>query len=73
VELFEQRLDSIQTMREGLRTRLGNLTTVLGGKLDVNTQPYRDVSARMQGRLASIRTVKSSAATRLLALTRIDQ
>ena len=73
VELFEQRLDSIQTMREGLRTRLGNLTTVLGGELNVNTQPYRDVSARLQGRMASIRTVKSSVATRLMALTRIDQ
>jgi hypothetical protein len=73
VELFEQRLDSIQIMREGLRTRLGKLTTVLGGELNVNTQPYRDVSARLQGRMASIRSVRSSAATRLMALTRIDQ
>ena len=43
VEDFEKKLDSIQTKREDLSNRLRNLTSMLGGEVNINTTPYADI------------------------------
>ena len=72
VEDFEKRLDSIQSMRTSLRTRLSNLTKLVG-EVDLNTGVYSDIQEHLDSRVNRIRGVRSSVADRVLALSRIQE
>ena len=72
VEAFEAKLDKIQVVRKDLSDRIGKLSTALGGSVNVNSTPYRDVAAGLQSRVNALRPVRSSIAERLRALSRID-
>lgn len=72
VEDFEKKLDAIQTKREDLSNRLKNLTSMLGGEVNINTTPYADISEGLQTRAEGIRAVRSSIANRLANLSTIE-
>jgi len=71
VEDFEKRLDSIQSMRTSLRTRLSNLTKLVGN-VELDTNVYSDIQENLDSRVSRIRGVRSSVADRVLALSRIQ-
>ena len=69
---FEKRLDSIQSMRTSLRTRLSNLTKLVGD-VNLDTNMFSDVQENLNTRLSRIRGVRSSVADRVLSLSRIQE
>lgn len=72
IEEFEEKLNSIQGMRSSLRTRLSNLTRLVGS-VNLDTGLYSDVQSDLDSRLNRIRGVRSSVADRVLALSRIEE
>ena len=69
VERFEARLNTLSGQRESLRTRVSNLTNMLGGEIELHSDPYADVADGLATRVNSIRAVRSSVAERLSNLT----
>ena len=71
IEQFEQRLDAISGMREGLMNRLNNLTSVVK-TINLDTNLFTDVQNGLQRSSGRIRSIRSTAADRLAALSRLD-
>ena len=69
---FEKKLDSIQGMRSSVRTRLANLTKLVG-EVNLNTGVYNDIQQGIDEGVSRIRGVRSSVADRVLALSRIQE
>ena len=69
VDRFEERLKSLSGQRDALRVRVSNLTTMLGGDIDLHSDPYADVADGIATRVNSIRAVRSGVAERLSNLT----
>lgn len=69
VERFEERLKSLSGQRDALRVRVSNLTTMLGGDIELHSDPYADVADGIANRVNSIRAVRSGVAERLSNLT----
>ena len=73
VAAFEARLETTRGLRASLAQRLNNLSRVVGGDLNVQVEPFADVSASINSRAAQISSVNSSVANRLLSLTLINE
>lgn len=73
VSAFEAKLETIRGLRSNVAQRLSNLSRVVGGDVNVQVEPFADVSASINDRAAHIRTVNSSVANRLMALTQIQE
>ena len=71
IEQFEKRLDAISGMREGLMNRLSNLTSVVK-TVNLDTKLYDDVASGLRRSTGRIRSIRSSVADRLAALSRLD-
>ena len=71
IEQFEKRLDAISGMREGLMNRLSNLTSVVK-TVNLDTKLYDDVASGLRRSTSRIRSIRSSAADRLAALSRLN-
>lgn len=72
IDEFEKKLDSIQGVRSSVRTRLSNLTKLVG-EVDLNTEVYSDIQEGIDEGISRIRGVRSSVADRVLALSRIQE
>lgn len=72
VKDFEDRLDAIQSKRTSLRTRLSNLSKLVGN-VNLDTSLYDDIQQNLDSRISRIRGVRSSVAERVLALSRIQE
>ena len=72
IEDFEKRLDAITGIRTTLVSRLSNLTRIVGGDVNLNTDAFSDVQAGLSNGAGRIRSVKSSVADRVLALSRFN-
>ena len=73
VAAFEARLETTRGLRASLAQRLNNLSRVVGGDINVQVEPFADVSASINSRAAQISSVNSSVANRLLSLTLINE
>mgnify|MGYP001177731336 CR=1 FL=1 len=71
IEQFEKRLDAISGMREGLMNRLSNLTSAVK-TVNLDTKLYDDVASGLRRSTGRIRSIRSSAADRLAALSRLN-
>ena len=71
INQFEERLDAISGMREGLISRLNNLTNMVG-TVNLNTDLFTDVQDGLSAGAGRIRSIRSAAADRVLALSRLD-
>lgn len=72
IDEFEKKLDSIQGVRSSVRTRLSNLTKLVG-EVDLNTDVYSDLQQGIDEGISRIRGVRSTVADRVLALSRIQE
>ena len=72
IEQFEERLDAITGLRTTLVSRLSNLTRMVGGELNLNTDAFSDVQEGLNNGTSRIRSVKSAVADRVLALSRFN-
>ena len=72
VKDFEDRLDAIQSKRTSLRTRLSNLSKLVG-EVNLDTSLYDDIQQNLDSRISRIRGVRSSVAERVLALSRLQE
>lgn len=72
VAAFERKLESIQGVRSDILTKLGNLSEMLGGEVNVQTEPFADISSGLNDRLNAIRPIKSSIADRLMNLSMLS-
>ena len=71
IEQFNERLDAIGGMREGLISRLNNLTNMVG-TVSLNTDLFTDVEQGLTNGTNRIRSVRSAVADRVLALSRLS-
>lgn len=71
IEQFEERLDAISGLRSGLASRLANLTAMVG-EVNLNTDMFSDVQEGLAAGTSRIRSVRSSVADRVLALSRFE-
>lgn len=71
IEQFEERLDAISGLRSGLASRLANLTAMVG-EVNLNTDAFSDVQEGLAAGTSRIRSVRSSVADRILALSRFE-
>ena len=69
---FEKKLDAITGLKTTLKSRLSNLTRIVGGEVNLNTDAFSDVQAGLNNGASRIRSVKSTVADRVLALSRFD-
>ena len=71
IEQFEERLNAISGLRSGLASRLANLTAMVG-EVNLNTDMFSDVQEGLAAGTSRIRSVRSSVADRVLALSRFE-
>jgi len=71
IEQFEERLNAISGLRSGLVSRLANLTSMVG-EVNLNTDVFSDVQEGLATGTSRIRSVRSSVADRVLALSRFE-
>ena len=71
IEQFEERLNAISGIRTGLASRLANLTAMVG-EVNLNTDVFSDVQEGLATGTSRIRSVRSSVADRVLALSRFE-
>lgn len=71
IEQFEERLNAISGLRTGLVSRLSNLTSMVG-ELNLNTDMFSDVQEGLATGTSRIRSVRSSVADRVLALSSFE-
>ena len=71
IEQFEERLNAISGIRTGLASRLANLTAMVG-EVNLNTDVFSDVQEGLAAGTSRIRSVRSSVADRVLALSRFE-
>ena len=72
IEEFEERLDAISGLRSSLVSRLANLTNMVGGELNLNTDAFSDVQENLNNSATRVRAVRSAVADRVLALSRFN-
>jgi hypothetical protein len=72
VEAFEKRLDKLEATRTDLTERLSNLSTLVGGDLDLNTTPFRDIGEGFASRIEAIGEDNSLVTSRLRSLMEFD-
>ncbi len=72
IEDFEKKLDAITGLKTTLKSRLSNLTRIVGGEVNLNTDAFSDIQAGLNNGASRIRSVKSTVADRVLALSRFD-
>lgn len=72
IEAFERKLESIQGTRSDILSKLSNLGQMLGGNIEVQTEPFADISSGLNDRLNAIRPIKSSIADRLMNLSMLS-
>lgn len=69
---FEKRLDTISGLRTDLVSRLANLTNMVGGELNLDTNMFSDIQENLSTSTSRVRAVRSAAADRILNLSRFN-
>jgi hypothetical protein len=69
---FEKRLDTISGLRTDLVSRLANLTNMVGGELNLDTNMFSDIQENINASTSRVRAVRSAAADRILNLSRFN-
>jgi hypothetical protein len=69
---FEKRLDTISGLRTDLVSRLANLTNMVGGELNLDTNMFSDIQENLNTSTSRVRAVRSAAADRILNLSRFN-